>query len=141
MPLTLTITKGVLATEQATTAVEKLSNAMLKRHGLTGNTVMTPNITANVVFVEEGLSFSGGKPFRGVWIEWKVPSFAFATQDIQKGYGNDASAIIQELTNGKQPVDNVYFNVVHTADGAWAMDGKAMTNEELGDAIAEGAPL
>jgi hypothetical protein len=27
-------------------------------------------------------------------MEWKVPSFAFATEDIQKGFGKDASAII-----------------------------------------------
>lgn len=74
-----------------------------------------------------------------MWIEWKVPSFAFATEEIHKGYGNDASAIIQDLTNGKQPVDNVYFNVVHTVDGAWALDGTAMTNTELGEAIAKGA--
>lgn len=141
MPLTLTISEGVMTKEQATTAVERLSDAMLERHGLAGNTVMTPNITANVVFVDEGLSFSGGKPFRGVWIEWKVPSFAFATPDSQKGYGTDASAIVQDITNGKQPVDNVYFNVVHTVNGAWALDGTAMTNIELGEAIAKGAPL
>lgn len=141
MPLTLTITEGVLTKAQAKTAVEKLSDAMLERHGLTGNTVMTPNITANIVFVEDGLSFSGGKPFRGVWVEWKVPSFAFATNEVQKGFGADASEIIQDLTNGQQPVDNVYFNVVHTVDGTWAMDGKAMTNTELGEAIAMGAPL
>jgi hypothetical protein len=138
MPLTLTITEGVLSKEQAKTAVQKLSDAMLERHGLTGNNVMTPNITANVVFIEEGLSFSGGKPFQGVWIEWKVPSFAFATEAIQKLYGDDASAIIQDLTNSKQPIDNVYFNVVHSVNGAWALDGKAMTNEELGEAIAKG---
>lgn len=140
MPLTLTVSKGVLSKDQACTAVEELSAAFLARHNLTGNRVMTPNITANVVFVEEGLSFSGGQAFQGVWVEWKVPSFAFATEEVQKGYGQDASAIIQKLTGGKQPVDNVYFNVVHTVDGAWALDGQAMTNTELGDAIAKGAP-
>lgn len=139
MPLTLTITEGVLTKAQAKTAVKKLSDAMLKRHELTGNSVMTPNITANVAFVEDGLSFSGGDPFRGVWIEWKVPSFAFATEEVQKGYGTDASAIIHDLTNGKQPIGNVYFNVVHTVNGAWALDGKAMKNAELGEAIAKGA--
>jgi hypothetical protein len=140
MPLTLTISQGVLSKGQARTAVEELSEAFLDRHNLTENSVMTPNVTANVVFVEEGLSFSGGKPFQGVWVEWKVPSFAFATEAIQKGYGEDASAIIQKLTGGTQPVDNVYFNVVHSVDGAWALDGKAMTNAELGVEIAKGAP-
>jgi hypothetical protein len=140
MPLTLTITEGVLSKAQAVSAIEKLTEAFLERHNLTGNTIMTPNVTANIVFIEQGLSFSGGKAFSGVWVEWKVPSFAFATEDVQKGFGKDASDILQELTDGKQPVDNVYFNVVHTVGGAWALDGKAMTNAELGEAIGKGAP-
>ena len=138
MPLTLTITEGVMSKRQAAAAVLKLSDAMLEKHGLAGNTVMTPNIPANVVFIKYGLSFSGGKPFQGVWIEWKVPGFAFSTEAIQKSYGNDASAIIRYLTNAKQPVDNVYFNVAHSVNGAWALGGKAMTNEELGEAISKG---
>jgi hypothetical protein len=34
--------------------------------------------------------------------------------------------------------DNIYFYVVHTVDGAWNLDGQAMSNEELGAAIAKG---
>ncbi len=94
MPLTPTMTEEVLSKAQAVSAVEKLTDAFLERHNLRGNTVMTPNVTANVGFIEQGLSFSGGKPLSGVWVEWKVPSFAFATEDVQEGFGKDASAII-----------------------------------------------
>ena len=45
---------------------------------------------------------------------------------------------IHELSGGKQPRDNIYVSVVHTVDGAWNLDGKAMTNEELGQAISQG---
>ena len=67
---------------------------------------MTPNITANVVFIERSLrSISGGKHFSSILVEWEVPSFAFATEDIQKGFGKDALNILHEFTNGKhQPV-------------------------------------
>jgi len=140
MPLTLTFTEDVLPTENYDLAIQRLTHSMLKWHALIGNTVMTPNVTANIQVVQAGHSYSGGVPFRGAWVEWKVPSFAFATREIQRGFGQDAVDIIQELSGGKQPKHNIYFNVVHTADGAWNLDGQAMANEELGAAIASGAP-
>lgn len=138
MPLTLTVTEGVLPAGQEKVAVQRLTDAMLKWHGLTGNTVMTPNITALVNVLPKSATFSGGKEFSGAWVEWKVPSFAFASREIQVGYFKDATDIVQELSGGKQPKDNIYVNVVHTVDGAWNLDGRAMTNEELGQAISEG---
>jgi hypothetical protein len=80
----------------------------------------------------------GGEEFSGVWVEWKVPSFAFASREIQQGFGQEAVDIIHKLSDGKQPNDNIYFNVVHTVDGAWNLDGQAMSNEELGAAISLG---
>jgi hypothetical protein len=138
MPLTLTLTEGVLPKGKEKEAVRKLTASMLKWHELTGNQVMTPNITANVQIVPQGMSFSGGEEFSAAWVEWKVPSFAFASRESQKGFGDDAVDIIQELSGGKQPRENIYFNVVHTVDGAWNLDGKAMSNEELAAETGKG---
>jgi hypothetical protein len=141
MPLTLTLTEDVLPTNSLNTAIERLTDSMLKWHQLTGNTVMTPNVTANIHIVQKGHSYSGGVPFQGAWVEWKVPSFAFASSEIQKAFGQDAVDIISELSGGKQPKHNIYFNVVHTVDGTWNLNGQAMSNEELGAVIATGAPV
>jgi len=141
MPLTLTLTEDVLPAKDFDLAIERLTKSMLKWHNLAGNTVMAPNVTANIHIVQAGRSYSGGVPFRGAWVEWKVPSFAFASRESQKGFGRDAVDIISELSGGKQPRDNIYFNVVHTVDGSWNLDGQAMSNEELGAAIAMGAPV
>ena len=138
MPLTLTLTEGVLPAGTEAQAIQELTDAMLKWHGLTGNTVMTPNITATFHILPKNQNFSGGRPFAGAWVEWKVPSFAFADREVQKGYFQDATDIIEKLSGNQQPRDNIYVNVVHTVDGAWNLDGKAMTNEELGQAIALG---
>ena len=138
MPLTLTITEDAIPAHKVKDAVQRLTESMLSLHQLTGNTVMTPNVTANVSIVPKGHSFSGGEEFSGVWVEWKVPSFAFASREIQKGFGQETVDIIHELSGGKQPKDNIYFNVVHTVDGAWNLDGQAMSNEELGQAISKG---
>lgn len=138
MPLTLTLTEGVLPSGNEKLAVAQITNAMLKWHGLSGNKVMTPNVTAHVQVLPKGATFSGGKEFKGAWVEWKTPSFAFNSREIQQGFFKDATDIIHQLSQGKQPKENIYINVVHTVDGAWNMDGMAMTNQQLGEAISRG---
>ncbi|WP_455211111.1 hypothetical protein [Kaarinaea lacus] len=138
MPLTLTLTEGVLPEGTEQIAIARITDAMLKWHGLIGNKVMTPNVTAMLHMQPKGTTFSGGKPIAGAWVEWKVPSFAFADREVQQGFFKEATDIIHELSGGKQARENIYVNVVHTPDGAWNLDGKAMTNEELGKAISQG---
>jgi hypothetical protein len=138
MPLSLTLTEGVLPAGKEKDAIARLTDSMLKWHGLTGNKVMTPNVTAQVNILPKSSTFSGGKEFSGAWVEWKVPSFAFTSREVQKGFFADATNIIHELSGGKQPKDNIYVNVVHAVDGAWNLDGRAMTNAELGEAISKG---
>ncbi|GJL66227.1 MAG: hypothetical protein NPIRA05_11980 [Nitrospirales bacterium] len=138
MPLTLTLTEGVLPVGTEKQAIARLTDAMLKWHGLTGNKVMTPNVTAHVQVLAKESTFSGGQEFSGAWVEWKVPAFAFNSREIQEGFFKDATDIIQELSGGTQPRDNIYINVVHAVDGAWNFDGQAMTNEQLGEAISKG---
>lgn len=138
MPLTLTFTEGVLPEGSEKQAVKNITDAMLKWHGLTGNKVMTPNVTATVHIVPKSQSFSGGEEISAAWVEWKTPSFAFNTDEIQKGFFKKATDIVYEMADRKVPRDNIYVNVVHTVDGAWNLDGQAMSNEELGNAIAKG---
>jgi hypothetical protein len=71
-------------------------------------------------------------------IEWKVPSFAFASREIQIGYFEEATNIIHEMSDGKQPRDRIFINVVHAVDGAWNFNGRAMTNAEIGEQVAKG---
>ncbi|MFT6502231.1 MAG: hypothetical protein ACJASQ_002357 [Crocinitomicaceae bacterium] len=138
MPLTLTLSEGVIPAGKEKDAVEQITASLLKTHGLTGNTVMTPNITANVHIVPKGSSFSGGKEFLGAWAEWKVPSFALADKAVIKMHFNEVTEIIHQLSGGKQPKDNIYVNVLHAVDGGWNLNGVAMSNEELGEIISKG---
>jgi hypothetical protein len=138
MPLTLTFTEGVLPTGAEKQAVAQITEAMLKWHGLAGNKVMTPNITATVHVLPKSATFSGGKEFFGAWVEWKTPSFAFADREVQQGFCLEAISIIHELSGDKHPKDNIYVNVVHAVDGAWSMNGQAMTNAEIVEVIGQG---
>lgn len=138
MPLTLTLTEGVLPVGSEKEAVSQITDAFLKWHGLDGNNVMTPNITATVHVLPKSSTFSGGKEFSGAWVEWKVPSFALTERKIQQGFFESATDIIHKLSGEKQHKDNIYVNAVHAVDGAWNLNGQAMTNEQLGEAISKG---
>lgn len=138
MPLTLTLTEGAIPAGSEKEAVQKITNSMLKHHGLLGNKAMTPNVTAHVSVLPKTSTFSGGEEFSGVWMEWKVPSFAFASRELQLAHFAEATQIIRDLSGGKQPVENIYSNVIHTEDGSWNFNGVAMTNEEIGGEISKG---
>lgn len=138
MPLTLTLTEGVLPVGSEKEAIKKLTDSMLKHHGLLDNKVMKPNVTAHVSVLPKNSTFSGGEEFSGVWMEWKVPSFAFASREVQLAHFTEATQIIRELSGGKQPLENIYSNVIHTVDGSWNFNGVAMTNEEIGEEISKG---
>lgn len=139
MPLTLTITEGVLPKGEEKVAFARLSEAMLKWHGLKGNRKMTANVVGSIHLVPEGSTYIGMDPTPVAFVEWKVPSFAFADRAVQRGYFAEATDIIHELSGGKHPRNKVFINVVHAVDGAWNLDGVAMTNAEISEAVAKGA--
>lgn len=136
MPLSLSFTEGAIPAGKEKEAVQKITHSMLKHHGLLDNKIITPNITAQVSVLPKDTTFSGGEPFSGVWMEWKVPSFAFASREIQLAHFAEATEIIRALSGGTQPIENIYSNVVHTVDGTWNFNGIAMTDQEVGEAIS-----
>ena len=138
MPLTLTITDGVLPRGQEKVAFARLSELMLKWHGLAGNKTMTPNVVGSLHVLPKDSTFTGMQETDVVFIEWKVPSFAFADRKVQQGYFEDATNLIHEMSGGRQPKDHVFINVVHAVDGAWNFNGKALTNGEIGALVAKG---
>lgn len=136
MPLTLTLTEGVLPEGQEKIAFARLSDAMLKWHGLEGNEAMTPNIVGSINIVAKGRTYSGSQEAAVAFVEWKVPAFAFASRSIQVGYIEEATDIIHEMSGGRQPKERIWVNVVHAVDGAWGIAGMALTNSQLGQGAA-----
>ncbi|WP_422348524.1 hypothetical protein [Flagellimonas sp.] len=138
MPITVTLTEGVIPREKEGKVVKEITNAFLEHHGLGGNKVMTPNATAQLHIQPKRETFSGGDPVSGAWVEIKVPGFGLASREVQKGFFAEATEIIHRHSDGKLPRKNIWTNALHTVDGTWNMDGVAMTNEELGVEIAKG---
>jgi hypothetical protein len=138
MPITVTTTQGVFTPANEKKLVPELSALMLKLHGLTGNKFMTPVVIGSLNQVPTDLIFSGGVVAPGVFIEWKVPSFGFAKQEILNDYVKEATDIVVALANGKLSKKNVFVNVLHAVDGSWGVNGKAYTNAELTAAVQAG---
>jgi hypothetical protein len=138
MPLTLTVTEGVLPRGTETPTFNRLCAAMLEWHGLTGNRAMTPNVVGSIHVLPEKDTFSGMVATPVVFIEWKVPSFAFTDRRIQQGYIEEATRIVHEASGGKHPKDRIWCNIVHAVDGGWGIAGQALTNQQLGESVAKG---
>ncbi|MDE2156770.1 MAG: hypothetical protein KGJ32_12875 [Xanthomonadaceae bacterium] len=138
MPLTLTLTEGVLPENAIPQAVARLTDAFLEQHGLAGNEVMTRNVTVHVNILPKGTTFAGGEEIAGAWIETKTPSFALADPAVKSNFFMDATRIIHTLSGGKLPVEHIWSNAVHTVDGTWNIDGQVMTNSEIGEALSKG---
>lgn len=138
MPLTLTLTQGVLPVGAEAQAIARITDAFLAAHNLSGNTVMTPNVTAHVNILPNGATFAGGKPVEGAWIETKTPSFALADRAIQARFFSEATEILHEISGHRLPKTRIWTNGVHAVDGTWNINGTPMTNAEIGAVVANG---
>lgn len=138
MPLTLTLTEGVLPAGSEQAVFARLCHAMLKWHDLEGNAALLPNVVGAVHVLPLASTFSGAQPAPVAFVEWKMPGFAFATPEIQQGYVDEATTIVHEASGGRQPKERIWVNVVHAVDGAWGIAGQALSNAQLGAALSAG---
>lgn len=138
MPLTLTYTAGALPDAALPALARAVTGAFLGRHGLSENSVMTPNVTMQLQALPASAAYAGGAPVIGAWLECRVPSFALADRAAQEGFFAEATALIMEAAGGALAPERIWTNAVHTVDGTWSLDGRALTDAALGAAIAAG---
>lgn len=138
MPIAVTLTEGAVPKERHSQIIKEISASFLAHHKLRGNSVMTPNVTAQLHVQAKNETFAGGEPVSGAWIEIKVPSFALSDREVQKAFFADVTELVHQHSGCLLPKNQIWTNVIHTVDGTWNMDGIAKTNEELGEAIAKG---
>lgn len=136
MPITLTLTEGVLPQARVKEAVALITASFLRHHGLSGHGLMTPNVTTHVNILPQGATFAGGEEVEGAWVETKTPSFALADRAVQAAFFGEATQILHDLSGGRLPKERVWSNGVHAVDGTWNLGGKAMTNAEIGAALS-----
>src|SRR5437660_12923927 len=111
MPIQIIVPEGVLTADAEAEAFKKLTDLLLRLHGLTGNRFMTPNVIGEVTVVPKGRTFSGGKPADIAVFELKVPSFVLPTQELKDAWISEGTAILEEVARGRIKRENIFANV------------------------------
>ena len=86
MPIQIIVPEGALTPVAEAETFRKLTELLLRLHGLTGNRFMTPNVIGEVTVVPRGRTFSGGEPADIAVFELKVPSFVLPTQELKDAW-------------------------------------------------------
>jgi hypothetical protein len=136
MPIQIIVPEGVLTAEAEAEAFRKLTELLLRLHGLTGNKFMTPNVIGEVTVVPKGRTFSGGKRTDIAVFELKVPSFVLPTQELKDAWISEGTAIIEEAAKGRIRREHIFSSVSYAVEGAWGIGGIAYSNADLGSAVA-----
>jgi phenylpyruvate tautomerase PptA (4-oxalocrotonate tautomerase family) len=136
MPIQIIVPEGALTPAAEADAFRKLTELLLRLHGLTGNRFMKPHVIGEVTVVPKGRTFSAGKPVDVAIFELKVPSFVLPTQELKDAWISEGTDILEEAAAGRIKREHIYANVSYAVEGAWGIGGKAFSNEALGSAIA-----
>ncbi len=139
MPIQIIVPEGVLTAGAEAETFKKLTDLLLRLHGLTGNKFMTPNVIGEVTVVPQGRTFSGGKAADIAVFELKVPSFVLPTQALKDAWIAEGTSIIEAAAAGRIKREHIFASVSYAVDGAWGIGGVAYNNTDLGSAVAEAA--
>jgi hypothetical protein len=136
MPIQIIVPEGVLTSDAEAEAFQKLTDLLLRLHGLSGNAFMTPNIIGEVTVVPKGRTFSGGKPTDIAVFELKVPSFVLPTQALKDAWIAEGTDILEQAARGRLKRGHIFASVSYAVEGAWGIGGIAYSNADLGAAVA-----
>jgi len=132
MPLTLTVTEGVIPRDKEAEVVSLLTAAFLELHGVSGNVALIKNVIARVDVIPRERSYAGMEQTSIAIVEWKVPALMFSRREVQQMYVIQATEIVHDASGRVHPKERIWVNVTHAVDGAWGIGGKAYSNAELG---------
>lgn len=138
MPIQIIVPEGALTPTAEAEAFRKLTELLLRLHGLSGNVFLTPNVIGEVTTVPKGRTFAGGKNADIAVFELKVPSFVLPTQELKQEWISEGTTIIEQASGGRIRREQIFANVSYAVDGGWGIGGKAFSNADLGAAVAAG---
>jgi phenylpyruvate tautomerase PptA (4-oxalocrotonate tautomerase family) len=135
MPVTLTLSEGLMSEDAAATAFAGLTKALLKVAGLEGNPFMEPNVVGTLNVLPRAHVFTGGQPGPAAFVELKLPGIALATSEAKQAFIEQATAVVETAAEGRLRRDQIWVNIVYAADGAWGIAGKAYSDADLVTAV------
>ncbi len=141
MPISVQVTRGLLSPAGEREVLPLIADALLHVHGLTGNRFMTPNVVGHLTVIPESESYVDGKYQSLAVVEVKVPAITFPSTDVKQAFVGAVTDIIDRLKADAHPRQRTYVNVSYAVDGTWGIAGKAYSNADLGDAVAQAGPI
>ena len=118
MPIQIIVPEGALTPAAEAEAFRKLTELLLRLHGLTGNRFMTPNVIGEVTVVPKGRTYSGGKPADIAVFELKVPSFVLPTQELKDAWISEGTTIIEQAAINASTVASIAASSSNSPAGA-----------------------
>jgi len=131
MPITLTLSEGLLTPEAQSQAFADLTHALLDVSGLEGNAFMEPNTVGTLHILPANHVFSGGSPVAAAFVELKLPSIALTSPESRQAFIERATDVLDKAAGGKLERRHIWANVVYAVDGAWGIAGKSYDNAGL----------
>ncbi|CAM8846171.1 Tautomerase enzyme [Burkholderia pseudomallei] len=139
MPITLTVSEGLLEPDVEAQVFAALTDALLDVEQLDGNAFMTPNVIGTLHVLPRERVFAGGKAGAAAFVELKLPAVALVTPDAKQRFIQRATAVMEQAASGRLTRDRIWVNVVYAVDGAWGIAGRGYSNAELIDRIGAAA--
>jgi len=138
MPISIQLTEGLLKPEGLRTVFPRVASALLRAHGVEGNTFMEASVLGHVQLYPQQHCHVGGRCASLALVEVKVPPVTFLEQAVRDQFISELTDIIDALQAGDHPRGRTYVNVSYAVDGTWGIGERAYTNAALGEAIAAG---
>jgi phenylpyruvate tautomerase PptA (4-oxalocrotonate tautomerase family) len=132
MPITLTVSEGLLSIEAEARVCAELTDALLSVAGLAGNSVMTPNVVGTINVLPKTHVFAGGKPAPAAFVELKLPEIALGSAEAKQAFIERATAAVERAADGKLRRDQIWVNILYAAEGAWGIAGRAYGSPDCG---------
>ncbi|WP_323120103.1 tautomerase family protein [Burkholderia alba] len=139
MPITLTVSEGLLSAEAESQVFAELTDALLDVAQLGGNPFMTRNVVGTLNVLPGGRVFAGGKAAPAAFIELKLPEIALAGAEAKRAFIDAATGAVERAAAGRLPRDHIWVNIVYAADESWGIGGRGYSNAELVGAIQDAA--
>ena len=115
MPISIELTPGLLTPEGERSVHPRITELLLRVHGLTGNAFITGNVSGHVRVYPEADSFVGGKSQSLAVVAVTAPPITFPNQEVKAAFVKGATDIIDELKAGSHPRERTFVNVTHCA--------------------------
>ncbi|MDR6900159.1 Tautomerase enzyme [Rhizobium miluonense] len=139
MPITLTVSEGLLSSEAQAQAFAGLTDAVLDVAGLAGNEFMTANVIGSINVLPAAHVLAAGKPVAAAFIELKLPEIALATAEAKRAFIARATDVVEQAAEGRIKREHIWSNIVYAPEGAWGIAGQSYSNADLVGAIASAA--